>query len=252
MFPPSPRPGSPQPEVPESPGPPVGEAAARLLSGKGATVVLGARRADRIRRLAEELTGTGGKARAIATDVTSREQVKHLVDTAVETYSRVDVIINNAGLMPLAPLERLKIDEWDQMIDVNLKGVLYGIAAVLPHMKEQKSGHVINVSSVYGHKVAPGAAVYCATKFAVRALSEGLRQEVKPYNIRTTVILPGAVITELLDHISETDIAENVRERVAEFGIPADSFAQMVAFAISQPDDVDVNEILFRPTRQDV
>ena len=202
----------------------LGEAAARLLSEKGATVVLGARRADRIQSLAQELTASGGKALAIATDVTRREQVKNLVDMAVETYRRVDVLINNAGLMPLAPLERLKVDEWDQMIDVNLKGVLYGIAAALPHMKEQKSGQIINVSSVYGHKVAPGAAVYCATKFGVRALSEALRQEVKPYNIRTTVISPGAVTTELLDHISETDIAENVRERVAEFGIPAELF----------------------------
>lgn len=138
------------------------------------------------------------------------------------------------------------------MVDVNIKGVLYGIAAALPHMKEQKSGHIINVSSVYGHKVAPGAAVYCATKYAVRALSEGLRQEVKPYNIRTTVISPGAVATELLDHISEKDIAEGVRKRVVEIAIPAESFARMVAFAISQPEDVDVNEILFRPTRQEL
>jgi NADP-dependent 3-hydroxy acid dehydrogenase YdfG len=230
----------------------LGDAAARLLSEEGATVVLGARRADRIQALAQELSASGGKALAIATDVTRREQVKNLVDMAVETYGRVDVLLNNAGLMPLAPLERLKVDEWDQMIDVNLKGVLYGIAAALPHMKEQKSGHIINVSSVYGHKVAPGAAVYCATKFGVRALSEALRQEVKPYNMRTTVISPGAVTTELLDHISETDIAESVRERVAEFGIPADSFARMVAFAVSQPEDVDVNEILFRPTLQDV
>jgi NADP-dependent 3-hydroxy acid dehydrogenase YdfG len=230
----------------------LGEAAARLLSEKGATVVLGARRADRIQSLADELKASGGKALAIATDVTRRDQVENLVGMAVKTHRRVDVLINNAGLMPLAPLERLKVDEWDQMIDVNLKGTLYGIAAALPYMKAQKSGHIINVSSVYGHKVAPGAAVYCATKFAVRALSEGLRQEVKPYNIRTTVISPGAVITELLDHISETDIAENVRERVSAFGIPADSFARMVAFAISQPEEVDVNEILFRPTLQEV
>jgi NADP-dependent 3-hydroxy acid dehydrogenase YdfG len=230
----------------------LGEAAARLLSEKGATVVLGARRADRIQSLADELKASGGKALAIATDVTRRDQVENLVGMAVKTHRRVDVLINNAGLMPLAPLERLKVDEWDQMIDVNLKGTLYGIAAALPYMKAQKSGHIINVSSVYGHKVAPGAAVYCATKFAVRALSEGLRQEVKPYNIRTTVISPGAVITELLDHISETDIAENIRERVAAFGIPADSFARMVAFAISQPEEVDVNEILFRPTLQEV
>ena len=188
----------------------------------------------------------------MATDVTDREQVQKLIDTTVETYGQVDVLLNNAGLMPLAPMERLKVEEWEQMLDVNLKGTLYGIAAALPHMKERKSGQIINVSSVYGHKVAPGAAVYCATKFAVRALSEGLRQEVKPYNIRTTVISPGAVDTELLDHISEKDIADNVREHVSQIAVPADSFARMVAFAISQPEDVDVNEILFRPTAQPV
>ena len=159
-------------------------------------------------------------------------------------------MINNAGLMPQSPLERLKIDEWDRMIDVNIKGVLYGIAAALPYMKEQKAGHIINVSSVAGHKVGPGFAVYAATKFAVRALSEGVRQEVKPYNIRTTVISPGAVATELLNSITEPDVAETVRKRVEEIALPSDSFARAVAFAISQPDEMDVNEILFRPTRQ--
>ena len=178
--------------------------------------------------------------------------MKALVDAAVQSNGRIDVMINNAGLMPLAPLERLTVDDWDETIDVNLKGVLYGIAAALPHMQRQKSGHIINVSSVYGHKVGPGAAVYCATKFAVRALSEGLRQEVKPYNIRTTVISPGAVATELLESISERDIAEKTRETVKQIAIPAISFARMVAFAIGQPEDVDVNEILFRPTRQEL
>jgi NADP-dependent 3-hydroxy acid dehydrogenase YdfG len=175
-----------------------------------------------------------------------------LVDTAVQTCGRIDVLINNAGLMPQSPLERLKIDEWNQMIDVNIKGVLYGVAAALPYMKQQKAGHIINVSSVAGHKVWPGGAVYAATKFAVRALSEGLRQEAKPYNIRTTVISPGAVATELLNTISEPDVAEAVRKRTAQIAIPAESFARVVAFAISQPEDVDVNEILFRPTRQEL
>ncbi len=230
----------------------LGEATARRLAGEGATVVLGARRADRIQALADELSGSGGRALSVATDVTSFDQVKRLVDTAVGSCGRVDVMLNNAGLMPLAPLERLKLDEWNQMIDVNLKGVLYGIAAALPYMKAQKSGHIINVSSVYGHKVDPGAAVYCATKFAVRALSEGLRQEVKPYNIRTTVISPGAVATELLEHVSEPDIAKNLRKFVDKIAVPANSFARMVAFAIGQPEEVDVNEILFRPTSQPV
>src|SRR6266478_5120189 len=229
----------------------LGEATARLLSAHGATVVLGARRTDRIHSLAEEFTRRGGKALAITTDVTYCEQVKRLVDGAVQAFGRVDVMINNAGLMPQAPLERLKIDEWNRMVDVNIKGTLYGIAAALPYMKQRKAGHIINVSSVAGHKVGPGFAVYSATKHAVRALSEGLRQEVKPYNLRTTVISPGAVATELLNSTSEPDIAERLR-KAYENAIPADSFARAVAFAITQPEDVDVNEILFRPTRQEL
>jgi len=228
----------------------LGEAAARHLSAQGATVVLGARRADRIRSLADELAARGGKAIAVTTDVTDRDQVKKLVDTAVQRFGRIDVMLNNAGLMPHSPLERLKVDEWERMVDVNLKGVLYGIAAALPHMMRQKSGHFINVSSVAGHKVTPDGAVYCATKHAVRALSEGLRQEVKPYNIRTTIISPGAVATELPDSITEADVADRIHKFYHEVAIPADSFARAVAFAISQPDDVDINEILFRPTRQ--
>lgn len=230
----------------------LGEATARHLAARGATVVLGARRADRIDALAAELTAAGYKARAVATDVTDRNQVKNLVDAAVQEFGRIDVMLNNAGLMPLAPLERLKIDEWDRMIDVNLKGVLYGIAAALPHMQARKSGHIINVSSVYGHVVDPGATVYCATKHAVRALSEGLRKEVKPYNIRTTIISPGAVSTELLDHISEQDIQQGTRDFVNTIAVGPDTFARAVAFAINEPADVDINEILFRPTAQPV
>ena len=229
----------------------LGEAAAKHLSKKGAIVVLGARRADRIDSLAKELSDKGGKALALTTDVTKYDQVKKLVDTAVQTYGGIDVIINNAGLMPQSPLDRLKIDEWNQMIDVNIKGVLYGIAAALPYMKEKKSGHIINVSSVAGHKVRPNNTVYAATKHAVRVISEGLRQEVKPYNIRTTIISPGAVDTELPNTISEPDIAETMHKFYKDLSIPADSFARAVAFAISQPEDVDINEILFRPTRQE-
>lgn len=230
----------------------LGEATGRELSAQGATVVLGARRADRIEALADELTRRGGKALAVPTDVIHSEQVKKLVDAAVQKYGRIDVMINNAGLMPQSPLERLRIDEWDRMIDVNIKGVLYGIAAALPYMKQQKSGHFINVSSVAGHKVRAGGAVYAATKHAVLALSEGLRQEVKPYNIRTTVISPGAVATELPNSISEPDVAEGFQKFYEEFAIPADSFARAVGFAICQPEEVDVNEILFRPTRQEL
>ena len=228
----------------------LGEAAARLLSAQGATVVLGARRSDRLQSLADELSGSGGKALAVATDVTHRNQVKRLVDTAAQKFGRVDVMINNAGIMPRAPLERLTIDDWDRTIDVNIKGVLYGIAAALPHMKKQKSGHMIFVSSVAGHKIGPDFAVYAATKHAVRALAEGFRQEVKPYNIRTTIISPGAVATELPDSVTEPDIAEKIRTYYDEIAIPAESFAQAVIFAVSQPEEVDVNEILFRPIKQ--
>jgi NADP-dependent 3-hydroxy acid dehydrogenase YdfG len=229
-----------------------GEATARHLSSQGATVVLGARRLDRIKSLADELIRKGGKALAIQTDVTQVGQVKRLVESAVQTFGRIDVMINNAGLMPHSPLERLKIDDWNRMIDVNIKGVLYGIAAALPYMKQQKSGHFINVSSVAGHKVRPGSAVYAATKTAVLVISEGLRQEVKPYNIRTTVISPGALATELPNSVTEPDIAENIRKFVSETALPADAFARAVAFAMSQPEDMDVNEIVFRPTRQEL
>jgi NADP-dependent 3-hydroxy acid dehydrogenase YdfG len=226
----------------------LGEAAARFLSVQGACVALGARRIDRLESLAKELMGE--RTIALQTDVTRYDQVKRLVDSAVEKFGRIDVIINNAGLMPNSPLERLKIEDWDRMIDVNIKGVLYGIAAVLPHMKQQRSGHIINVASVAGLKVRAGGAVYAATKHAVRALSEGLRLEVKPYNIRTTVISPGAVATELPNTITDPEILENMRN-VYELAITPESFAQAVAFAMSQPEEVDVNEIVFRPTRQE-
>ena len=228
----------------------LGEAAARHLSAAGATVVLGARRADRIQALAGQLQAQGGKALALATDVTDPAQVEKLVEAAVGTFGRVDVIVNNAGLMPHSPLDRRKVADWNRMIDVNIKGVLYGIGAVLPHMERQKSGHIINVSSVAGHKVGVGNAVYAATKHAVRVISEGLRQEVKPYNIRTTIISPGAVATELPHSATEPDVARSLQSFYEEYAIPADSFARAVAYAINEPDDVDVNEILFRPTRQ--
>ncbi|WP_293799735.1 SDR family oxidoreductase [uncultured Bosea sp.] len=225
----------------------LGAETARHLKKGGAKVVLGARRLDRLKGLASEL-GLDAKA-VLKTDVTDRDQVKALVDRAIELHGRIDVILNNAGLMPSSMLDKLKIDEWDQMVDVNIKGVLYGIAAVLPHMQKQKSGQIINVSSVAGHKVGPGGSVYAGTKWAVRAISEGLRQEVKPWNIRTTIVSPGAVATELTETITDQDVAAGMKQ-VYEEAIPASSFARVVAFAISQPDDVDINEILFRPTSQ--
>lgn len=229
----------------------LGAATARLLARHGAHLALGARRVARLEALAEELRGGGARAIVRAMDVTKHAEVKALADAAMAEFGRIDVIVNNAGLMPHSPLERLKIEDWDRMIDVNLKGVLYGIAAVLPHMKAQKSGHIINVSSVAGHKVRPGSAVYAATKHGVRVISEGLRQEVKPYNIRSTIISPGAVESELADSITEPDIEAAVR-KIYEIAVPAESFANMVLFAMSQPDEVDINEILFRPTRQEI
>jgi len=228
----------------------LGEAAARLLAAHGAKLVLGARRLDRLHDLSRELD-LGDRA-VVRTDVTSFDQVKQLVDHAVATHGRIDVLINNAGLMPHSPLERVKVEDWNRIIDVNIKGVLYGIGAALPHMQAQKSGHIINVSSVAGHKVRPGSAVYAASKSAVRVISEGLRMEVKPYNIRTTIISPGAVESELADSITEPDVAKGMRDFYAATAIPASAFADMVAFAIGQPGYVDVNEILFRPTTQEL
>lgn len=228
----------------------LGLAAARLLSAQGARLVLGARRVERLQQLAGELDGGEARTLAVATDVTRRDEVKHLVDTAVRKFGRIDVMVNNAGLMPQAPLERLTVDDWDRMIDVNLKGVLYGIAAALPHMQAQKSGQFVNTSSIAGHKVMLNGAVYSATKYAVRALSEGLRQEVKPWNIRTTIISPGAVDSELPGSVTEADMASRLLDFYEANAIPAESFARAVAFAIGQPEDMDVNEIVFRPTRQ--
>ncbi len=227
----------------------LGEAVARALAKAGAKPVLGARRLDRLLALARDLK-LGDQA-AVQTDVTKCDQVEALVEHAVRLHGRIDVIINNAGLMAHSPLERRKIEDWDRMIDVNLKGTLYGIAAVLPHMKAQKAGHIINVSSVSGHKVRSGSAVYAATKSGVRAISEALRMEVKAYNIRTTIISPGMVESELVNSITEPDIADAV-QKMYEAALPAQSFASMVLFAMNQPDDVDINEILFRPTSQEL
>ena len=227
----------------------LGEALARRLAKDGAKLMLGARRSERLAAIAADLNLQNGAY--LKTDVTDPAQVQALVDKAVELYGRVDVIVNNAGLMPHSLLEQRQLNDWNAMIDINLRGVLHGIAAALPYMKEQKSGHIINTSSVAGHKVRPGSAVYSATKTAVRVISEGLRQEVKPYNIRTTIISPGAVLSELVDSITDEGVAQNTRAYYDQVAISAESFANVVAFAISQPEDVDINEILFRPTKQE-
>jgi NADP-dependent 3-hydroxy acid dehydrogenase YdfG len=229
-----------------------GKLTAEYLSERGAAVALGARSTDKIESIAKGITDKGGKAIAVTTDVTDKDQVKNLVDSAVREFGKIDVLLNNAGIMPLSPLEYLKVDDWDKCIDINIKGVLYGIAAALPHMKEQKSGQIISVSSVAGHTISPGGAVYSASKYSVRVISEALRQEVKPYNIRTSVISPGAVDTNLPGSVTVEDVAQNIKNYYSENAIAPESFARCVAFAISQPEDMDVNEILFRPTRQEL
>jgi len=228
----------------------LGAETARHLVEAGAKVVLGARRLDRLEALATELDLS--KEAAFKVDVTDREQVKALVDHAVKLHGRIDVMINNAGLMPLAPLEMMRFDEWDQCIDVNIKGVLWGIAAALPYFKEQKSGQFINVSSVAGHTISAGGAIYSATKYSVRVISEALRKEVKPYNIRTTVLSPGAVDTELPASVGAPGVNEAIADYYKNNAIPADSFARCVLFAMSQPENIDINEILFRPTVQEL
>jgi NADP-dependent 3-hydroxy acid dehydrogenase YdfG len=226
----------------------IGEATARLLAGRGARVVLGARRADRLERLAADIQRAGGTARIRATDVTRRGDVAALVETARADFGRVDVLISNAGIMPLAPLDALKVDEWDQMIDVNVRGVLHGIAAALPVFRAQGAGQFIHLSSVAGHAVMPTAAVYCATKFAVGAISEGLRQEAGAA-IRVTVISPGVVESELAHTITHAETAQAIDD-FRKTIIPADAIARAIAFAIAQPADVDINEIIVRPTAQ--
>ncbi len=227
----------------------IGWATAKKLSEQGAIVSLGARRLDRLKSLVEEITSNGGRAYARTTDVTKREDLENLVADTIKEFGKVDVIVNNAGVMPLSLIESLKYDEWDQMIDVNIKGVLNGIAAVLPYFKAQKSGQVINVSSVAGHLVSPTSAVYSATKYAVRAISEGFRQEVKPYNIRTTIISPGLTESELSQTISVEEVKTSIDE-LRKMSIPAVSIANAIAYAISQTEEVDTSEIIIRPTLQ--
>ncbi|WP_406695681.1 SDR family oxidoreductase [Singulisphaera sp. Ch08] len=224
----------------------IGEATARMLARHGARLVVGARRVERLEALVSEIRAGGGTAEFQAVDVTKRDQVASLVNLAKDVYGRVDVVVNNAGIMPLSLLEQLKVDEWDRMIDVNIKGLLYGVAAGLPIMKAQKSGQFINISSIGGHYVMPTGAVYCATKFAVRAISDGLRQEVGP-DIRVTIISPGVVESELAETISDQETKQQIEE-FREMAIPADAIARAILFAIEQPRDVAVSEMIVRPT----
>lgn len=225
----------------------IGEATARRLAAAGHRVVLGARRTDRIAAIAEDIRSTGGSADHHELDVTSLDSVQAFVRAAHERHGRVDVLVNNAGVMPLSTLDALKVDEWNRMIDVNLRGVLHGIAAVLPAMRAQGAGHIVNIASVSGHRVDPTAAVYSATKFAVRALSEGLRQESR--DLRVTVISPGLTHSELTEGISDPGAREAARDMM-KIAIPAAAIGEAINYAISQPLEVDVNEVVIRPTAQ--
>jgi NADP-dependent 3-hydroxy acid dehydrogenase YdfG len=219
-----------------------------LLAAAGAKVVLGARRAERLEIIAGDIRKNKGEVEVQAIDVSKREDLALFVKKAQDRFGRLDVLIGNAGLMPLSPFDDLKVDEWDRMIDVNIKGVLYGIAAALPVFRKQGSGHFINISSVAGHRVGPTTAVYSGTKFAVRAISEGLRQEAGD-KIRVTIISPGAVESELAETISNPAVKKRI-EDYRKMAIPAEAIASAMAYAIGQPANVDVNEILIRPTAQ--
>jgi len=224
----------------------IGEGCARLLAEKGARVVLGARRVERLEQLVADIRAAGGQAIARRLDVTDAADVQAFADAAMAEYGRIDVLLNNAGVMPLSMLEALKLDEWNRMIDVNIRGVLHGIAAALPVMQKQRAGQIINVASIGAYRVSPTAAVYCATKYAVRAISDGLRQEVGG-DIRVTLVSPGVVESELAESISD----EGAREAMREFrkvAISPSAIACAVAYAIEQPADVDVSELVVRPT----
>jgi NADP-dependent 3-hydroxy acid dehydrogenase YdfG len=223
----------------------IGEGIARELAGAGAKLVLGARRMDRLQSLAEELRRKGAEVVIHTLDVTDRQSVEAFAEAGRKAFGQIDVIVNNAGIMPLSLMSSLKVDEWDRMIDVNIKGVLYGVAAVLPEMTARASGHIINIASIGALAVSPTAAVYCATKFAVRAISDGLRQENR--DLRVTCIHPGVVESELAHTITDPAAAELMQSYRA-IALKPDAIGRAVRYAIEQPDDVDVNEIVIRPT----
>lgn len=223
----------------------IGEATARTLAAAGATVVIGARRTKRLEELADEIVAAGGKAIFRSLDVTSRDSFQSFADAAVKAFGRIDVIINNAGIMPLSPMASLKVEEWDRMIDVNIRGVLYGIAAVLPVMNQQGYGQIINVSSIGGLAVSPTAAVYCATKYAVRAISDGLRQENE--KLRVTCVYPGVVESELAESITDP-VAAEAMQSYRQIALKPEAIAKAILHVIGQPVEVDTSEIVVRPT----
>ncbi|QDL07531.1 oxidoreductase [Brasilonema octagenarum UFV-E1] len=223
----------------------IGEATAKLLAKNGAKVLLGARRTEKLEKIVEEIRASDGTAEFKAVDVSNREDMKQFIHFAKDKFGRVDVIFNNAGVMPLSPMNALKVNEWDNMINVNIHGVLNGIAAGLPIMEAQGGGQFINTASIGAHVVVPTGAVYCATKYAVWAISEGLRQESK--NLRVTTISPGVVETELGSDITE-ESAKGALKEFRKISLTPDAIARAVLYAVSQPDDVDVNEVIVRPT----
>jgi NADP-dependent 3-hydroxy acid dehydrogenase YdfG len=233
----------------------IGEATAKLLGAKGARVVLAARRADKLRYIEQDITGNGGggKALAVECDVTDRKSVAAMVDEAVSVFGPVDILINNAGVMPLSPIEALREDDWAQMVDVNINGVLHCTAACLPHLtRDGAGGHIVNISSVAGRRVFPNAAVYCGTKFFVHAFSEGLRAELFKKGVRVTVVAPGIVETELQDHIPDEALKSAFFERTkAMRKLRAQDIANAIAYAVESPEHVSVNEVLIRPTDQE-
>ncbi|MFD0048740.1 SDR family oxidoreductase [Actinomycetes bacterium NPDC127524] len=228
----------------------IGQATAKELAGKGFSVMLAARREERLQELKREIEENGGKAEYKVTDVTSAEEMEELAKAAADKFGAIHILVNNAGLMPLSYLNKKKTDEWNKMVDVNIKGVLNGIAAVLPYMEKQKQGHIVNISSVAGHVISPGSAVYSGTKFAVRAITEGLRKEIDPeLNIRATIISPGAVATELTNTITDEDILNKFKGSNMK-PLDSEDIARAIAYAVEQPEHVDVNEIIIRPTQQ--
>jgi NADP-dependent 3-hydroxy acid dehydrogenase YdfG len=227
----------------------IGEATALLLAERGAKVVLGARGSDRLQALAARIAGAGGEAAYASTDVRRRDDLSNLVTLACERYGKLDVLVNNAGIMPVSPLDDLRVEDWEEMIDINIKGVMYGIAAALPVFRKQGFGHFVNTASTAGHKTVPNQSVYSGTKFAVRAISEGLRQEAGD-KLRVTIISPGFVRTNFADSVTNPEVKAKLAESRDKFAMPPDAIARAIAFAIEQPANIDVNEIVIRPTAQ--
>lgn len=229
----------------------IGKATAIKLAKEGASVVLCARSEDKLKNIKDDIEKDGGKALVVKTDVTKPEDFKRAVSQTLDEYGSIDVLINNAGLMPLSYVEKLKTDEWDKMVDVNIKGVFNGVAAVLPTMRKNKSGHIINISSSAAHNYFPGGAVYCATKVAIKMFSEGLRKELAPeYGINVTSIEPGAVDTSLLDTITDDDIKEKMKGMKGMTTLEAEDIANSIFYALNQPDRVNINDVYIMPTEQ--